>query len=85
MHKGRLIVSGLVFLLLALGHLYRIISPFPVVVGNNALPEAASYIGFVVFGLLALWDLLGSCGCCCGCKGSCGCKSKHGNGNGNKY
>jgi len=76
MHKARLIVSGLVFLLLALVHLYRVINPFPIIIGTNVVPEAASYIGLIIFGLLAIWDLVGCCCCCCGCSDKCSCNAK---------
>lgn len=73
MHRANLLVSGIVFLLIALVHLYRVISPFPIMIGSTPIPEAASYVGLIIFGLLALWDLVS---CCCGkcCCGACRAK-----------
>jgi hypothetical protein len=74
MHRANLLVSGIVFLLIALLYLWRIFSPFPISIGNFVFPEAASYIGLILFGLLAIWNL--TC-CCCG-KCCCGaCKVRH--------
>lgn len=65
-----LYVAGTIFLLVALVHVLRIFHPFQIAVDGNPVPEAASIVGAVVFGLLALWMFLS------GCKG---CKCKSGN------
>jgi len=44
----------LVFALIALLHLYRLIKPFPVVVGGTAVPQWISALGLIVAGGLAL-------------------------------
>jgi hypothetical protein len=47
----------LLFALIALAHLYRLISPFDVVVHGTALPQWISAVGLIVAGGLAvmLW------------------------------
>jgi hypothetical protein len=44
----------LIFALIALVHLYRLIKPFPVIVGGTAVPQWISLVGLIVAGLLAL-------------------------------
>jgi hypothetical protein len=44
----------LVFGLIALIHLYRLIKPFPVVVGGMAVPQWISVVGLLLAGVLAL-------------------------------
>lgn len=69
--KKALCVAGIVFLLVALVHLYRIFYPFSIMVEGHAVPHEASIIGAIVFGLLSMWMFL------TGCK-----SSKSGNGEG---
>jgi hypothetical protein len=47
----------LLFALIALAHLYRLISPFEVVVHGTSLPQWVSAVGLIVAGGLAfmLW------------------------------
>jgi hypothetical protein len=50
-------LAVLLFALIALAHLYRLISPFEVVVCGTALPQWISAVGLIVAGGLAvmLW------------------------------
>ena len=50
-------VAGSLFLLIALLHVYRLISPFPIQIGSFAVPQAASWGGILVAGGLAFWGL----------------------------
>lgn len=49
------LVSGTLFTLVALAHLWRIIGDIPVTVGGSSLSMALSWFGLVVPGLLAVW------------------------------
>lgn len=49
------LVSGVLFTLVALAHLWRIIGDIPVTLGGDSVPMAASWFGLVVPGLLAVW------------------------------
>ena len=46
-------ISGLVFAIVAVAHLFRIINQFPVVIGNWGIPMAGSVIGFIAAGILS--------------------------------
>lgn len=54
-------VAGVIFGLVALVHLYHIINPFPINIGTVAVPHTASYVAFVVFGLLSFWMFSSAC------------------------
>lgn len=69
MHKSPLIVSGIIFLIAALVHLKRIITPFAVQIGDFALPEWFSYFGFALFLVMALWNFIVARRVCCSHKG----------------
>jgi hypothetical protein len=49
--------AAILFALIALAHLYRLIFPFPVIVGSCSLPQWVSMAGLIVAGGLAvmLW------------------------------
>lgn len=49
-----LLVTGIIFGAIAVMHLWRILSGWPVVVAGNAVPMWASWIGLIVLGLLAV-------------------------------
>jgi len=53
--KLYLIVSGVVFLLVATFHLFRLIYGWPVLVGCHIVPFALSYIGFPASAGYAIW------------------------------
>ena len=48
-------VSGTIFALVALAHLYRAIQALPVQAGSLAIPVWLSWVAFVVAGGLAVW------------------------------
>lgn len=50
-------VAGTVFVLVALVHLYRLVSDFPIQVGSLAVPHGASWVGVLVAGTLGLLGL----------------------------
>ena len=53
--KLYLIVSGAVFLLVGLFHLFRLIHQWPIIVGGTPIPQVLSYFGFPVSTAYALW------------------------------
>ncbi len=55
MGNGAIYLAGLLFAIMALVHLARLFCPFDVTIGTVAIPDWASYIGFIVFGLLSIF------------------------------
>ena len=53
--KLYLAVSGAVFLLVALFHLFRLIYHWPIVVGETTIPQFLSHVGFPVSSGYAVW------------------------------
>ena len=53
--KLYLIVSGAVFLLVSIFHLFRLIYHWPILVGGTPIPYILSYVGFPVSLAYALW------------------------------
>ena len=53
--KLYLVLSGTIFLLVALLHLLRIVYHLPVVVGALTVPQFVSYVGLPVACGLSLW------------------------------
>jgi len=53
--KLYLIVSGVVFLLVGLLHLFRLINSWPVIIGTMPIPMLLSYVGFPVATAYAIW------------------------------
>ena len=52
-------VTGIIFLVIAVLHLYRAIASLPVVIGDFSIPVAASWIGVVIAGFLSYRGLKG--------------------------
>jgi len=52
-------VSGTIFTIVALGHLYRALRGLPVTIGTTAAPVWISWVAVVVAGGLAIWALRG--------------------------
>jgi hypothetical protein len=48
------LIAAIVFGLMALAHVYRLISHFQIIVGTHTVPTAASWIALAVTGLLAV-------------------------------
>ncbi len=55
--KLYLILSGLVFALVALGHLWRLVCHVQILVGDWPLPIWTSWAALVVAGILCLWAI----------------------------
>jgi len=53
--KEYCVVSGVLFALVACAHLLRIVNGMSILVDDYAVPMFASWIGFVVPGVLAFW------------------------------
>jgi len=54
-HKLYLILSGMIFLLVCVLHLFRLLYGWPIVVGPRTIPYALSYVGFPVSLGYAVW------------------------------
>ncbi len=50
-----LLISGTIFLIVAVAHLTRLFTGFDVVMGGHTVPHWASYPGLLVPGALAVW------------------------------
>jgi uncharacterized protein YqhQ len=66
-----LIVSGILFGLLALVHLYRVFYFFPVVIGTVAISSNVSIVVVIIAALLSIWMFVGACKCCKKCRCVC--------------
>ncbi len=53
--KLYLVVSGAIFLLVGLFHLFRLIYQWPIVVGPRTIPYALSYVGVPVSSAYCAW------------------------------
>lgn len=47
-------IAAILFAVIALAHIYRLLTHFQLVIGSHVIPEAASYAGVVVAGALAI-------------------------------
>jgi hypothetical protein len=50
-------IAGAFFTFVALLHVYRLVSPFPIQIGSLSVPDAASWGGVLVAGLLGFLGL----------------------------
>jgi hypothetical protein len=48
------LLAAVIFALMALVHLYRIVTHFQIVLGSHEVPMSASWVAIVVSGLLAV-------------------------------
>lgn len=48
-------VSGVIFGVVALAHVYRAITEVPILVGSSAVPLWASWVAALVTGALCVW------------------------------
>lgn len=60
--KAALVVSGILFALIAACHLWHIIAGNPVLVNGNAVPNWISVVVIVVAAIMAIWNF---CSVCC--------------------
>ncbi|MFL6754732.1 MAG: hypothetical protein ACJ8FI_07625 [Sphingomicrobium sp.] len=54
MAKPFTLVAALIFTVVAVIHVYRLFTGFPVILGSHDIPMWVSYLGVLVPGLLAL-------------------------------
>jgi hypothetical protein len=54
-HKAYCILSGILFALVALAHLFRVVNGASVQVDGFELPMFVSWVGFVIPAALAFW------------------------------
>jgi hypothetical protein len=52
-----LILSGFVFLLVAIFHLLRLVEHWPIVVGTTTIPYALSYVGLPASATYCAWAI----------------------------
>ena len=64
-NRAYFFISGLVFAIVAIVHLFRIINQFEVVIGTWSAPMVVSWIGFIAAGILSY------CGFTLMCKEKC--------------
>lgn len=50
-----LTVAGIIFTFVAAIHLYRLIVHIEIIVSGYVVPMSASYVGFVIAVILAIW------------------------------
>jgi len=55
--RAYLLISGMLFGVVALAHALRVIQQWPVEIAGWALPMWVSVVGFVVTGALSFWAL----------------------------
>ena len=48
------LVAAIIFLLMAIGHLYRLAVGFDITVGGTAVPQSVSWVALVVTALLGV-------------------------------
>ncbi|MDG2395079.1 hypothetical protein [Candidatus Thioglobus sp.] len=53
--KNYIVISGLIFSIIAFAHLIRIINDWMVVINDQSLTMSISYLGFIVATILAIW------------------------------
>jgi hypothetical protein len=53
--KGYLVISGIVFCLVAILHLFRVLFHVPIQIGAWAAPFWMSWGGFIGAGILCIW------------------------------
>lgn len=56
MGNGAIFLGGLIFALMAFLHLARVFCPFTVMIGTFVIPHWFSYVGFIIFGLLSIYQ-----------------------------
>lgn len=48
------LLAAVIFALMALIHLYRIVTHFQIILGSHVVPMSASYVAIAITGLLAV-------------------------------
>lgn len=80
--KIALTVAGIVFLLVAIAHAYRIFHHIPLIIGTTVVPLWATWLGLIVSLALGIWMLASICCNKCRCEkcerscSRCSCKDK---------
>lgn len=54
-HRAPLITAGIIFLLVAIGHLLRIIYHTQIMAGHLVIPMNISYVGLFLAFILSMW------------------------------
>ena len=48
------LIAAIIFALMALAHVYRLVTDFQIIVGTHSMPMSVSWIALAVTGLLAV-------------------------------
>jgi TRAP-type C4-dicarboxylate transport system permease small subunit len=48
------LIAAAFFLLMAVAHVYRIVTHFQIIIGSHAIPMSVSYFAIVITGILAV-------------------------------
>lgn len=56
--KGYLVISGIIFLLVAIFHLIRVLFSIPVLFGTWQVPFWISWVGFILTVILCIWAFM---------------------------
>lgn len=48
------LIAAIIFAIMALAHLYRLVTHFQIIAGSHAIPEWASIVAIVITGILAI-------------------------------
>ena len=51
-------VAGIIFTLMALVHVWRLVTRFQIVIGQREIPLSVSAVGLIVAGALGIWMLM---------------------------
>jgi len=54
MNRPFTLLAAVIFALMALVHLYRIVTHFQIILGSHVVPMSASYVAIAITGLLAV-------------------------------
>jgi hypothetical protein len=53
-NKPFTLLAAVIFALMAVAHLYRVLTHFQIIVGNHEIPETASWLGIAITLVLAV-------------------------------
>jgi len=54
MNRPFTLIAALIFALMALVHVYRLLTHFQIVIGRHQIPESISIVAIVITGVLAI-------------------------------
>ena len=63
MKKAALVVSGLVFSIVAILHIVRYVKGWQIIIDQFTVPMNSSIFAAIVSGILAIWMFMSACDC----------------------